>query len=201
MNRVILISSRHEGFFAFFDRYYPELRRAGLEVDFGRVALDGGVHWAILATPDALRQSRELLGFDPVQSKRGRLEPEFRPPRAEQAFAALARLKRGDTSGAVAAFTMTETGAPGPGGQPSEKTVELIVRGTVRILLTSILVDCKPEGLPDEIWPPDDIREAIRNAPASHSGRNGAEILRAWIEGRPATTQPDAQEYGRPGRA
>ncbi|HWG84347.1 MAG TPA: hypothetical protein VNT60_02600 [Deinococcales bacterium] len=72
-----------------------------------------------------------------------------------------------------------------PGNGISEKSAEIMLRSGQRVLLSGILRDRKPDGLPDEAWPPPEVREAIRESCGS-SWRGGLKALRAWLDDQQA---------------
>lgn len=198
----ILISSRDDGFFEFVEGQYNTLRRAGLDLRLATVESAAGVDWAVLAPPQAIPRARSLAALEgrpgePVAETAGRDEL-IGAAGIDRSFEALLWLRRGESLARIAASLPNRRGTSAPAVGVSEKTVELILRGACRVLLTGVMLDRQPDGLPDELWPPAELREEVRDTPAGLSRRARLEALRAWIEGRRSTGAATATDE--PGR-
>ena len=98
----------------------------------------------------------------------------------DRSFHALLLLRRGLSPAEIAVRLPNLSGR---GGGVSPKSVEMILRSGARSLLSAVLLDRKPERLPDELWPPREVREAVVAARSGRTWRSQLRVLRAWLEG------------------
>lgn len=103
--------------------------------------------------------------------------------RSERVSEALLLLKNGEPMSEIAA-RLRNFARRGDECGLGEHAAELIVRSGLRSLAMHVLLDRRPAGLPDELWPPEAVREVIRSAPLGIAGRGSIKVLRAWVEGK-----------------
>jgi hypothetical protein len=111
-----------------------------------------------------------------------------KPRGADPAFGILERLRQGESAAGMAG------GLPNRahGGEAvglSERTVETLARSGMRSLLSCIVMRRRPEGMPEGLWPPHEVREDVRGRRAEMGDRAGLRVLRSWVEG--SWTAPD----------
>ena len=84
-------------------------------------------------------------------------------------------------------------GAKGAVGVCEEQARAVLAAG-LRLLLGRVLRDERPEGLPEELWPPPTVREEVRSARGRAADARRRRALRAWIESR----RPEGGRGGNP---
>jgi hypothetical protein len=94
---------------------------------------------------------------------------------ADRRYEALLRLRHGASIDEVAREIPNLMNGWRPG--VSARAARGVLNSAQRTLLTAVLMDRRPPRLPDELWPPDHVRAAVRR-----EGRHrGEALLRAWL--------------------